>query len=142
MSEVQTEMNTPEINVHPALTDFDERHKDLITDYSLEAQEIKDFIQERSKTIVQFTQDPEVLVRTIEKDLKTKYPSRFGDNKSEKKAPVQAVESDANPTSSGTRKSHTFKDLNRIQKDICRSIVRNGGSQEEFIQQLVELGEL
>lgn len=127
---------------HPAAVDFVNRHKDIFNDFSLEAQEIKNFLAERDVELANYNLDPELHIQTLERDLQTMFPQRF--KQEVKETPkAAAVESDVRPVTKGKRTKYTFDDLSYEQKQVCRGLERKGVmSKDEYIKQLIEIGDL
>lgn len=125
--------------IHPAAQAFLEKHKDVLKD-----PEIQKYV---SKKDIALGNDPDVSdpydhMKKLEEQLFKKYPEKFG--VAEKAEPLFAVESDSRPVTSARRAKtkHGFGDLNQVQKKIYSHLIKHGGSGEEYIKQLVDMGEL
>ena len=144
LQKLKTEMQTDvEIQqLHPAAQEFLERHKELQSDYSLEAQEIKSFISQRDKELFTYSLDPYVHIQTLEKDLQKKFPERYKRSAPETQS-VSAVESDAAPVASRSKKGQfAYSDLTRDQKQVCQRLVKRGVmTKEAYIKQIAEINE-
>ena len=137
LNKVNTELQNENVAapMHPAAVEFMERHEAILNDYSLEGQEIQQFIQERDNSLGQFNLDPEVHIQTLEKDLRTKFPTRFN---TEQEVAAPMVESDSAPLKTKGKKV-IFSDLSPDQKQICRKLEKSGVmSSEDYIQQLID----
>lgn len=123
--------------VHPAVAAFNKRYDDLIQDHSLEAFKIKEFLGKRAADLDQSGLDPEKAIQILESDMKAEFPARFGDPGS------LTVERGSSLGASKSKGRHQFSDLTKEQKDCARHFVNQGiMTVEEYIKQLVELGEL
>ena len=145
MYKVKSEMDqepASDSNMHPAAEAFVERHRDILEDYSLEAQEVKTFINERDQQLGSYNLDPEVHIETLERDLRSRFPEKFGVKKKTKESSV-TVESDSVPVTSKKKSKYTFSDLSRDQKAIYKRLEKTGVMEgNEYIKQLIEIGEL
>jgi hypothetical protein len=143
LSNIQGEMQKDaQPPIHPAAAAFEERHHDILTDYSLEAQAIKEFIVQRDQQLMTFNLDPEVHIQTLEKDLQSKFPRQFeAETGEQEQAP--AVESDSRPVTTKKKSKYTFADLSQDQKSIYKYMEKRGVmSGPDYIKQLQEIGEL
>ena len=139
-SELNKEEGTPQMP--QAALDFVERHKDILNDYSLESQHIKDFINERDIQLAAYNLDPETHIKTLERDLQTQYPDKFG-VKTQSKPNISAVESDSRPVTTKGKSKYSFSDLTQDQKNIYKFMEKRGDmTGAEYIKQLVDIGEL
>lgn len=146
LNKVKNEMTNdikPQHEVPQAFAEFDERHKDLANDYSLEATEIKQFITDRTVQLMQSGLDPDTTVQVLERDMAFKFPERFKSKEERAKPKAQAVESDSRPVTKSKRTKFTINDLTYEQKQVCYGLERKGVmTKEDYIKQLVEIGEL
>ena len=136
---VKTELSQEETEpqVHPVALDFVNKYKDILQDYSLESQEIKEFINERDIQLASYNLDPEVHIKTLEKDMKSKFPDKF--NVQSKEPEITAVESDSRPITTTKKSKYTFADLNNEQKSMYKYLEKRGVmSGNEYIKQLVD----
>ena len=144
LQKLKTEMQTDvEIQqLHPAAQEFLERHKELQSDYSLEAQEVKDFISRRDKELFVHNLDPYVHIQTLEKDLQKQFPARYKSS-AQVAHQVSAVESDAAPVASKAKKGQfAYSDLTRDQKQVCQRLIKRGVmTKEAYIKQIAEINE-
>jgi len=147
LQKVQTEMvqevqEVQEPQAHPAALEFLDKYKDVLQDYSLEAQGIKEFIDERDKQLATHNLDPVIHMKTLEKDMKSQFPDRFR-TEQQTEAPIMAVESDSRPVTSRRKSKYAFSDLSADQKNIYKYMERKGVmTGPEYIKQLAEIGEL
>lgn len=133
--------------VHPALLEFDARHKDWIADnVSLTAHKMRNFAMMRGEELAKSGMDPVEWVDILEQNLQEEFPSYFNPKQVEKVQMYPAVDQD---TSSGTVKQprskpkFSFNDLNADQQAIAKQFERRGVMKtDEYIKQLVEIGEL
>ena len=147
LQKVQTEMvqevqEVQEPQAHPAALEFLDKYKDVLQDYSLEAQGIKEFIDERDKQLATHNLDPVIHMKTLEKDMKSQFPDSFR-TEQQTEAPIMAVESDSRPVTSRRKSKYAFSDLSADQKNIYKYMERKGVmTGPEYIKQLAEIGEL
>ena len=139
---VQEVQEVQEPQAHPAALEFLDKYKDVLQDYSLEAQGIKEFIDERDKQLATHNLDPVIHMKTLEKDMKSQFPDRFR-TEQQTEAPIMAVESDSRPVTSRRKSKYAFSDLSADQKNIYKYMERKGVmTGPEYIKQLAEIGEL
>ena len=134
-------VNTKSPNEMPEVNAFLEKHKDWLNNPSYETQQMREFTAKRDQELSRFGLAPEEHLRILEKDLKTKFPSYFGNTQGSK---ASAVESGASSTTkTGSKTKHSFNDLSPEQKDCARHFERMGVmKKEEYIKQLEDMGEL
>lgn len=137
--EIKQVAPTPQHQLVPEAMAFLNKHEALIQDYSLEAMEIKAFIDKRDRELASFNLTPEVHFKTLEKDMKSKFPSRFGPK--EAKEVISAVESDTQPVKrvNQTKSKLAFKDLDVDQKKMYRYMESRGYDTERYLKQLQDL---
>jgi len=135
----QVEEEHPE--APPEAMEFIHKYENVFKDYSLEAEEVKNFVAERDVQLASHNLEPDIHIKTLEKDMKAKFPKFF--EVKGKEPTVSAVESDSRPVTTKRRAKFTFSDLTHHQKEICKGFERKGiMSTDEYIKQLVEIGEL
>lgn len=129
--------------LHPAAAAFVEKYNDLITDYSLESQEIKEFLDFRDRQLAAHHLDPELHMKTLEKDLQKRYPERFTTPEPARRSSVSSVESDSRPLAGRKSSKFSFSDLSSDQKSIYKQFEKRGVmTGAEYIKQLVDTGNL
>ena len=141
--EIQTIQNTaPPVAAEqdPDIKAFSERHRDILIDPSMEAQEIRNFMQKRDAELSVFKLPPKEVLQIIEDDIRKKFPERFG----EEIPRHRKVDSDSTFAPVKSKSKYGFNDLNDYQKQCCRHFVKRGvfKSDQDYIKQLVEIGEL
>ena len=145
LHKVKTEMGQEPVqpDMHPAAVDFVNKYSDILQDYSLESQGIKEFIDTRDKQLASHNLDPSVHIQTLEKDMMAKFPEKFQKESVEKAPAISAVESDTRPVTTKRKAKYTFSDLSSDQKNIYKYMERKGVMEgKEYIKQLVDTGEL
>lgn len=143
LAKVKSELDeeVPTQTQHPATVEFLDKYQDIIQDYSLESQRIKEFLSERDVQLASYNLDPETHMKTLEKDMKSQFPEKFQEK--QVKQTVSAVESDSRPITKNKKSKYTFSDLNRDQKNVYKYMERKGVmTGAEYIQQLVDIGQL
>jgi len=134
----------PDILEHEAVKAFQEENKAWLADYiDLDHAEMNTFFKNRCAELDNTgIKDPEEAVKLLRKDMAKKFPNYFG-KESSSSGMVGAI-SDAVPTGQVHRKKqYSFKDLNDVQKEVCRNFVKRGAmTEDKYIDTLVKSGEL
>jgi hypothetical protein len=76
--------------------------------------------------------------------MKEEFPHKFGEKTSQRRRPTATSEV-GEPVSRSTGKGkYTARDMNGMQKKICRTFIEAGAfkTEQEYVDQLVELGEI
>jgi len=134
--------------IHHSLSDFDARHSDWIGDaVSLNAHKMRQFAHQRGMDLAQTGMDPSEWVPILEQNLKEEFSDYFSPKKQkeEKIKMYPSVDQDGNSGTANKKSSQkfSFSDLTSEQKTIARQFERRGVMKaEEYINQLVEIGEL
>jgi hypothetical protein len=136
-------IQAPNILEHEAVKAFQEENKAWLADYvDLDHAEMNTFFQNRCKQLdATGINDPEEAIKLLRKDMAKKFPNYF--NKDSSSGMVGTI-NDAVPTGHVQRKrQYSFKDLNDVQKEVCRNFVKRGAmTEEKYIDTLVKSGEL
>lgn len=123
----------------PQAEAFIVKHKDWINDPSLEAEDMRNFVQERDKVLGEQNLSHDEQIKIIEKDLAYRFPSRFKDEVSS----PNTVASDAQGAGATSKKGLGFKDLNSEQKTMFRHFEKNIGMKlDKYIADLQYQGVL
>lgn len=132
--EMQQEVLAPEL--HPAAKAFLDKYQEELKDPEVHKYvKLKDVALGNDPDVV----DPYDHMKKLEEQLFKKYPDKFG----EKEAPVMAVESDSTPVRTSSKKRFSFRDLDPIQKTICKKLEKQGlRTVDQYIQDLVNTGAL
>lgn len=137
-------VQAPNVLEHEAVKAFQEENKAWLADYiDLDHAEMNIFFHNRCKQLDSTgITDPEEAIKLLRKDLAKKFPNYF--NKESSTSGMVGTISDAVPTGQVARKrQYTFKDLNDVQKEVCRNFVkRKAMTEEKYIDSLVKSGEL
>lgn len=130
----------------PEVEEFAERNHKWINDPSYEAQQMREFAKQRDVELAQFNLQPGEHLKTLEQDLKKKFPDYFKqDELVQSEQPKATVESS---NSTNVRNSHTkgklrFADLSPEQKICARHFAKNNiMSIDDYIKQIQDLGEV
>lgn len=127
--------------ITPEVEAFAERHKSWLHGTSYEAHQMREFAHQRDQELTRYNMTPEEHLKVIENELKERFKNHFVSNEVPSAA---VVESDSAPVRSAPAKSKfSFKDLNAAQKQVAKYFSARGVmTTEDYIKQLVELGEL
>jgi len=124
----------------PEVAEFQKKHEKWLKDDSDEAVLMKKAMLEADEYLARMNLEPSKHLALVEKELQMKFPHMFDQ---EEATIPSAVESDSARVKSNFKKTYNFNDLNADQKSICKDFEKLGVmSKEEYIDQLVKLGEL
>lgn len=127
--------------IDPLIEQFKEKHKSWLHNLSYEYDEMNEFFRKRAAILDAADLPVDQYLATLESDMNKRFPEKFGH--SEKKAPSVAVSSDGDRLNTNFKREFTKRDLNKAQKAALHQFERLGVmTADQYIQQLVELGEL
>ena len=128
--------------VPPAVVEFQEKHAQWLNGVSYEEMEMTAWVQQRDRELAKKNLDPDKHMALLEEHLYKQFPDYFGHKEAKKPMAVESGRSDAASVPKSTHKK-SFHDLDETQKKICRDFERMGVmTKEQYVSQLVELGEL
>ncbi len=123
-------------NVHPSITEFEERNSNWINGTSYEELKMQQWVEAHG-AILGRKKLP------VDEHIKKEFPSYFNEDDDKPiRSPVSASRDNVKTTST-TKKNYTFKDLNEDQKKIAKDFENLGiMSVDNYIKDLVKHGEL
>lgn len=140
----ELEANKP-VEVHPAVTEFQERNADWMSDTSFEAMEMQRFTMDRDRQLANRNLDPEEHMAILEEHVKKQFPDYFNPRtENDDLGRGSAVESGvSNSATVAKKQKFGFRDLNSEQKQVARDFEKMGIMKvDEYIKQLEINGDL
>jgi hypothetical protein len=121
------------IQVMNPLNAFDMKYHEMINDMSLDAFDIRKFVENRFIDLKDKNLSPDEHVAIVEKDMLKKFPDYFGIIKSK-----PALEKDQNRNSSDgtTTQDLSYGDLTKEQKEVAQFLKTRGIAIEKYITSL------
>lgn len=129
-----------DINNHPAVQSFAQRHASWVNDPSYEAEEMRTFARERAEILQNnYNMDIEQALVEVEKDLRYKYPDKFKNSRAEE--PVKVDMSTTHPAPRANKKTVNISQLNPSQKMLYNWLKQeNPDKAKKYIKDLIDAG--
>lgn len=115
------------------LNAFDMKYHEMINDMSLDAFEIRKFVENRFVDLKDKQLSPDEHVAIVEKDMLKKFPDYFGTVKSK---PALEKDQGRNSSDSTTHQDISYEDLTKEQKEVAQFLKTRGVAIEKYIKSL------
>tara|TARA_R110002051_G_scaffold291216_5_gene355143 strand:+ start:834 stop:1667 length:834 start_codon:yes stop_codon:yes gene_type:complete len=88
--------------------------------------------------------NPKDVLEYVEKVMREEFPHKFGEKPAQRRRPTVTSEVGEPVARSTGRVKYTSRDMNGMQKKICKTFIEAGAfkTEQEYVDQLVELGEI
>lgn len=132
---------TFQTEIHPAITEFEEKNKDWLNGTSYEELKMQDWVERQGALLGKKKLPPEEHMRILDEHVRKEFSSYFasGDDVS----PVSSSRENVKVSNAGKKKNYTFSDLNETQKKTAKLFEQMGTMTiENYIKDLVKHGDL
>lgn len=88
--------------------------------------------------------NPKDVLQYVEKVMREEFPHKFGDKPTQRRRPAATSEVGEPMARSSGKAKYTARDMNGMQKKICRTFIEAGAfkTEQDYVDQLVDLGEI
>lgn len=133
--------------LHPAIADFEERHKSWLEGTSYEEMKMQQWIQDHGAILGKKRLPVDEHMAVLEDHLKKEFPNYFkaddADDDEDVVAPVAAARESSTAKPASKNKKYSFNDLSAAQKQIARDFEAVGFMKiDDYIKNLIAHGEL
>ncbi len=135
---------TMEEPLHPAIADFEERHRDWLDGTSYEEMKMQQWVQDHGAILGKKRLPVDEHMAVLEDHLKKEFPKYFKiEEEDDIVSPVATARETSTAKASSKNKKYSFNDLSAEQKQIARDFESVGFMKiDDYIKNLIAHGEL